>query len=314
MKIKLFLSVLLFLFSVTTALLKAETVSDICSEYNTDQIQDANNSRPDRNIPYGDALLWKITGSDGEYAYLFGTMHSQDRLITALPPPVRLAIVESRQFAIEVLLDEASYQLYTNSIKLPEGENLEDMVTPEIWLKLVAISEKYQVDANMLKTMKPWSVFTLIGRPRPVRAQTQDDVLIQFAQSANKPMTGLESMQDIISALDSLPTKDQIVILNDTVCNHKKILAQAKTIRDFYIDRNVAAIIRMNDEPHHDESVFERYMDKLVYSRNRKVLEKIISMVTPGGSFIAIGASHLPDEQGILNLLAERGYKIEAVF
>ena len=314
LNIRIILSLFFLLLFTSFATVADSGKPDTCKDYVSSGNQDSNDNRPVSKILYGQGLLWKISGKDGKFAYLFGTMHSQDRLVTSMPPPVRLAIASSAQFAIEVLLEEDSYRVYADASKLPDTQNLQKMLAPDIWSRLVPIADYYRVDAAALNTMKPWAVFTLIGRPRQVRAQTQDGALINYAQSMNKSMVGLEKMEDIVSALDGIPKPDQITILNDTVCNHKEILAQAKELRDFYIARDLAAIVHMNDEPHQDEAVFERYMNSMVYERNRKILEKIIPMIQTSGTFIAIGASHLPDEKGLLNLLAQRGYGVTAVF
>jgi uncharacterized protein YbaP (TraB family) len=37
------------------------------------------------------------------------------------------------------------------------------------------------------------------------------------------------------------------------------------------------------------------------------------SRLAKGGQFIAVGALHLPGEEGVLNLLSGRGYRLTAV-
>jgi len=44
------------------------------------------------------------------------------------------------------------------------------------------------------------------------------------------------------------------------------------------------------------------------------MVERMQPLLTAGDSFIAIGALHLPGERGVLRLLAQRGYTVEAIY
>ena len=44
------------------------------------------------------------------------------------------------------------------------------------------------------------------------------------------------------------------------------------------------------------------------------MLEKLEGYLEQGNTFVAVGASHLPGERGLLNLLAEKGYSVERVY
>lgn len=295
--------------------LAGEKTPDSCQPYreDTDKTGVKDTKLPD-NIPYGKGLLWKITAPDNKFIHLFGTMHSQDRLITDIPPPVRLRLVKSNTFVMEVMLDEAANQAFSRAVYFQDDQRLDRLLQEDIYNELAEKISGYGIPPDMLPRLQPWAAFTLVGRPRPVNAPTQDIKLMQVAQSANNDIAALETMEELLSVLQGIPLADQIEILNDTVCNHAEILQQARELVDLYINKDLAAIIKLNDEPHHDEEVFNRYIERMLYSRNERMLGKIERYLEQGNAFIAVGASHLPGERGLLNMLAEKGNAVERIY
>ena len=60
---------------------------------------------------------------------------------------------------------------------------------------------------------------------------------------------------------------------------------------------------------HWTQSMFE----KIYYSRNQGMADNIIKMLKNGNSFLAlVGASHIPDQVGIVSILRRSGYSVEA--
>jgi len=288
--------------------------ADICSAYRQDPATEDDHIKSTASIPYGYGLLWKITIPEGGNGYLFGTLHSQDRNVTSLPPPVKLALVKSRRLALEVIPDQAANDAFTSAIYDDENYDLSKLLDPGIYSWLETHITDYNIPVESLPRLKPWAAFTLIGRPRPVRAITQEMALMHEAERVNLPVSGLESMQELVQTLDGIPQNDQLTILYDTICNHSKIIRQTRDLMEMYLARDLAAIVRFNDQPHHDETVFKHFMDAVLYDRNQRLVGRIERYLHEGQAFIAIGASHLPDEKGLLKLLEDRGYLIERVY
>jgi hypothetical protein len=44
------------------------------------------------------------------------------------------------------------------------------------------------------------------------------------------------------------------------------------------------------------------------------MVDRMQPFLDAGGAFIAIGAMHLPGDDGVLSLLANKGYEISAVY
>src|SRR3989344_8724862 len=56
-------------------------------------------------VKYAKGLLWKIEVPGARSSYLFGTIHSDDRRVTALPEPVIRALDASNRFTMEAIID-----------------------------------------------------------------------------------------------------------------------------------------------------------------------------------------------------------------
>ena len=310
---RLFLFLLLFLSGLAYANAN-ESLPSFCQPYISSNGDHEQDSTGRDSIPYGEGLLWQISAQNGNHAHIFGTMHSQDRLVTSVPPPVRLALVKSREFVMEVELDQHANEVFNQAIYFSDDTQLKNLVNDEIYSWLENNIGNYGIQKDDLSRLKPWAAFTLVGRPRPVHGPTQDIVLMQLAESANIKITALETMSELVSALDGISMEDQIIILNDTVCNHGEIIRQTRDLVYMYINRDVAGIVLQNEQPHYDEAVFDRYMQQLVYDRNMRMVQKIETIMQQNNAFIAVGASHLPGKRGILKMLEQRGYSITRVF
>jgi len=295
----------------------SETLEQICHEYRLEpekiiSPEDINNKK--ENNEFSSGLLWKIETPTGQSNYLFGTMHSQDRAVSQFPPHVRLALAQSQPFIIESVLTEESNKVFFESIFFPENEKLSDLVAAPIYQYLEKVLPDYGVPLEKIPNLKPWAAFTLMGRPKPVNAETLDMVLIQTARSLNKTIISLEDMNELIEPMEKLSASDQIIILNDTVCNHGQIVKDSWELVQLYLARNLAGMLAFNNQAHFDEDIFNRYMQGILYDRNERMLEKIIPYLNDGSAFIAVGALHLAGNKGLLKSLKEKNYKITRIY
>lgn len=263
---------------------------------------------------YQKGLLWKAE-KDGKTNYVLGTIHSQDYSVTRFSPPVRLALVKTRTLLMETIPDESANEAFFSNMYFADNTRLDELLGAELFAEFRRIALDYGLQEERLAEVKPWAAFSLIGRPKPVRAASQEQNLFNLARQTVSEIKSLESMEEIIASLESLSLSDQVTILKDTICNHANIIRDAKELVDLYVARDLAGIIAFNNKPHHDEALFERFMQAILYNRNDKVMQMIEQEFARGDVFVAIGASHLVDERsGILQQLAEKGYKLSPVY
>ncbi|MFT5396918.1 MAG: hypothetical protein ACI85N_002133 [Gammaproteobacteria bacterium] len=289
-------------------------LSDECKDFRSFSEKTTANVSSNQTTPFKKGLLWKIVSPEGKVNYLFGTMHSQDYAVSKFPPEVRLALVKSKTLILETIPNEEANQAFIDMMYFKDGQRLDNMLEAEFFNELKNWIKDYGVEPEKLKHLKPWAAFSLTGRPKPVRAPSLESNLLRFAQQHRLKVKSLETMQEILSALDSLLMEDQLIILKDTICNHNKIIRETKTLVDLYVNRDLAGLVAFNKQAHYDEAVFDRFMQSVLYDRNIVMLERIEKAFAIGNAFVAVGASHLADEKGLLQNLSNKGYRITSVY
>ncbi len=285
-----------------------------CKDFRSLPEETSENVSPNHSSPFTKGLLWKIQSPEGKLNYLFGTMHSQDYAVSIFPPEVRLALVKSKTLILETIPNEEANQAFIDMMYFKDGQQLDNMLETVFFDELQNVIEDYGVEPEKLKHLKPWAAFSLTGRPKPVRAPTLESNLLRFAQQHMLKIESLESMQEILTTLDDLSIEDQLIILKDTICNHDAIIRETKTLVDLYVNRDLAGMVAFNKQPHYDEAVFERFMQKVLYGRNIKMLKRIEKAFAQGNAFVAVGASHLADQKGLLNELSNKSYTLTRIY
>jgi uncharacterized protein YbaP (TraB family) len=56
-----------------------------------------------------------------------------------------------------------------------------------------------------------------------------------------------------------------------------------------------------------------QYQDLLLNNRNHNWVEKLKTIMPKSSVVVAVGAGHLPGEQGVINLLRKAGYTVTPV-
>ncbi len=290
---------------------------DVCEAYIPAHPIDAGALLRESTGPTG--LLWRIDGQTAKASHIFGTIHLDNPRVTAIDPRVRLILVRSRKLMIEVLLDEKANQAYQRAIYQPAGNedhaSLRTLLGTVLYPRYLDLATReYGLPPAAAARLKPWAAFNLLARPRPRSGVVLDEVLSGLAARAGRPVEGIETMDDLLATLEAIPLDDQLEILRDTLCNHRLLMQQVGTLLRIYLARDLDALQGFNEQPHHDEAVFARFQQRILYRRNELMLQRVLPEIEQGEVFIAVGALHLSGPRGLLQRLREAGYRVTAEY
>ena len=280
--------------------------------------------RPD--IPYGAGLLWQIEKGGLPPSYVFGTMHVPDPEFLQLPPPVNDALTRSRIAAFELVTqkgDEISESRhYFAAALLPEELSLSDLLDSTSYAQVWRIAMRQRPSTIMIgryhiSRFKPWFVMETVGRTDSTLSRldrskpTLDDMLKLRAREAGKTVVGLETFEEQLAIANDLPMNDQVALLKAYLANYNG-WHNYSTYARIYRSGDTAMFygIWLQSLARVEPELAGRYTERVFDLRNRVMVERALPLIEQDSTFIAVGALHLPGEQGILRLLEQQGFTV----
>ena len=273
-------------------------------------------------VPYGSGLLWKIERAGVEPSHVFGTIHSTDKRVHRLPKPVAHALRTAKSLILEVVRTDDMPARMARLMMLRDGRRLEDILGGELFGRVAAVARLYGIPPNVLQRIKPWAALMTISLPPAEKARQAagrlplDLALGARAQKRGIPVYGLETVEEQLGLFEGLPEADQISLLAAAVSDNAKLEPLFERMIRSYLDRDLGALMTTaidqtaGSDPRHREIFEIRFLKR----RNRLMAERVRSRLDAGGAFVAVGAAHLPGENGLLSLLARHGYRVERVY
>jgi uncharacterized protein YbaP (TraB family) len=261
-------------------------------------------------------LLWEITAPGQTPGYLFGTIHSGEPAVLALPAQVQQAFDAADSVVLEVLLDLDAMRYSSQVMLLEEGRLLSDITGKELYEKTARATRTRGIPDVVLERMKPWAAAVTLSMPAPEAGEVLDMELYQQALQAGKPVFGLESIREQLAIFDDMPEQEQLVLLRDVVENFAEIDAMQRELIDAWLQRDLGMLMAINDAAMQtgDRQQAVEFQERLIIRRNQLMAERLQQYLKDGRVFVAVGALHLPGEAGLLNLLEQRGYTVRVIY
>lgn len=256
-------------------------------------------------------LLWRVEAPDVAASYLFGTIHISDPRVTQLSPSVTAALEDSAHFVTEVMFDADTVARMSRAMYFHDGQSLSQRLPDALYARVVDLLARHQVGAAAADRLKPWAAYTTLSLPPDQRAPPLDLVLMGAAQAAGKTLSGLETLDEQIAVFEGLTEAEQIELLTLTACHYERFQAEVDEMIAYYSSEDLAGMMRM--AARYESPLQARFMDLLLRQRNHRMVARLRGALGQGGLFVAIGALHLPGNEGVLKLLRDAGFRITRV-
>ncbi len=273
-------------------------------------------------------LLWKISGNGLEKpSYVFGTYHLSPLGIKDSIAALPQAVNETTQVYGEVVMSEMMSPAFMQSMQqqmmMPKDSTLQSLFTPEQYEEVgKVIKENMMVDIAMLAQLKPAAItqqlaVILYMRHTPgFNPQEQlDNYFQQQAQQQGKKVGGLETVQSQIDILfNSQTLKRQAELLHCMAHDIDRTVGQVKRVIAAYQKQDLNVVLQLLAERHGDAcDPLPGEMEALIDNRNKAWAEKMPAIMSEAPTLFVVGAGHLPGDNGLLNLLQQQGYTLEAL-
>lgn len=279
--------------------------------------------RPD--IPFDQGRIWQIDGEGLAPSYVFGTYHISDPRVIDIPLAVEDAFVSAEIAAFEYDYgpDAEKFEVEAEMVKLPEGTTLRSIVGNGTFGKLQFIIEGDGWTPR--NDLKPWVMWDILGGPRAGfytsddeslrNRPVLDDWLQTRARDEGKTVVGLETQEEGFRKYDTIPMAMQAELLRATVDNYHSRRAGAPTVQ-YYLDGDMAMLQAFWQESlsWYAPEVAAMLDFRILTNRNRIMVERMQPLMKKGSTFVAVGAGHMPGEEGVLRMLEREGFTVTRLY
>lgn len=273
-------------------------------------------------------LLFKVSDKDGNYAWLFGSIHIGDEKLYPLPSYVKYAFEESDALAVE--FDVVSFQKDMNavidamaSMVYKDGTKISNHISKETYDAAVDILKENNSYKKEIDLYMPcyWQLLinNLMYAKNNIDTENGVDInLIKEAYKQNKPVYDIESPELQYGMMASLSDETQEMLLKSAIASYK-----ANNVQGFNILINAWAgghkeILRMAFsttpifQSEKEKELYEEYTKALITDRDSGMVEYTERALTSGETlFICVGSAHVIGTNGMVDQLEDKGYTVE---
>ena len=156
------------------------------------------------------ALYWTVL-RDGEPAgYLLGTIHSEDPRVLDFSESLIEQLGSVDLFAMEMVPDLPTLNRLTEYMHYQDGSTLEDRIGPERFERVRAALSGYRMPPDWIAGMKVWAAMMTLSVPPPQTGLFMDFSLSLRAAGSGLKVIGLETLEEQLSFLESMPMEQQL--------------------------------------------------------------------------------------------------------
>jgi uncharacterized protein YbaP (TraB family) len=267
------------------------------------------------SVPSEKTFMWKVENGETTL-YLLGSIHALKEDAYPLPPAIEAAFAEVEVAVFEIDLDnmtKAAIKMMSAG-SLEKGRTLEEVVGPDTWSKFETHVGELGFDASLYQGMKPWlaaltvAAFELTKHGYLATAGL-DTYLSQRADETGKKRLALETAAFQVSLFADLSPEQSLAFLSYTL---EDLALMIPEMDQLYRDWRAGSVESVENALLEGFEEFPEVFKKMVADRNHAWMPKIEKLLAGDrDAMVVVGSAHLVGEQGVVNLLREKGYTVE---
>ncbi len=265
-----------------------------------------------------DGLVWAIEGEQNT-VYLVGSIHLLRQSDYPLPPSINVAYEDAEKLLMELDMDDmdqlAMARIMMEAGRAPEGQTLTSLLGDDY----ESASEKaglINLDLKRLDALQPWLVAMTVTQ-MAMMSEGFDPMagvemhITRRAGQDQKPIEGLETLEEQIGALSGMDMEDQIDFLLVTLDEMEKVSEGVESLVGAWRDGDIETMVNDLIAPMNEN---EDVYDAMLTNRNRNWIETIEAQLEGEDDvMILVGAAHLVGDDSVNDMLEKRGHKLRRI-
>jgi uncharacterized protein YbaP (TraB family) len=259
------------------------------------------------------SLLWKVSGNGLEKeSYLFGTIHIICKSDFVMDERITSAFESTEELILELDMSDPQLQLKMQQVSMNPGmKNIQGEMDESLATSLDEfLIKNYGAGLAQLGVLKPFVLSSMVMlKALPcTEVESYETFYTTKANEAAKPVLGLETVEFQVGIFDKIPQDLQLQELGKMLAEDYS-QSEFQTMISAYLAEDILAL----DKVMTSSGMMADYRSILLDERNKIWVPKIEEAMKTKSVFVAVGAGHLGGEFGVIQLLKDAGYSVEAI-
>jgi uncharacterized protein YbaP (TraB family) len=270
------------------------------------------------NTP-GVPLAFELHAPDGRTAFLQGSVHFARESEAAIDPRAKQALAQADVLVGELDMENLSpmqvaTQLYQMG-RLPEGQHLSDVLSPETFALLQQRAKETGTPIEPFMEMKPWVLamsFLAVALVQSGFTPEEGVELQVYASERPKATRGLETIGDQLRLFDDMSYEAQDHMLRDALKPTDENAIQLDSMFSAWRCGDAPALESVLTGMQAADPDLAPFYEATIFQRNQRMAKGMQAVIAESQhAFIVVGALHLVGARGIPALLEQAGYRVE---
>ncbi len=270
-------------------------------------------------------FLWEVQKENIKF-YLFGTMHLKHPAADLTVKNVKPLIKEVDEVYTEIPLNIFAKFAVLQAMTRDDNKTIKDILPPKLYTDLdnylrninpllnASIFNKYKIMAIVigLDALKYEMYYPDI---KPI-----DEQIYNYAKSLGKKTGGIELVEEQIKLFELFNPKESIKILKAALDYNKKHPDADIELIKYYLSGDGNSLLKLLNESLDSsglkEEIKKRYLNALLYERNKKMAKRIIEKVSKNRNkkyLFAFGALHFLGDKSVIYYLKKSSFNVKRV-
>jgi uncharacterized protein YbaP (TraB family) len=198
---------------------------------------------------------------------------------------------------------------------LPDNKTVADYLDPDDFMLL----KSYFIDSlgtspvvftNAYARMKPFFLQQMLYiRFLGQNIESYELAFTRMAEDSDKPIEGLETLEQQLGFLDATPMSQQLEGLVKSIRDYNSEAMNFDALIQAYKSQDLDALSKLINEYDEMKDITNTLLDE----RNLDWIPKLETYFQKGRAFVAVGAGHLGGEMGVIQLLRNKGYTVQPI-
>jgi uncharacterized protein len=265
------------------------------------------------------SLLWEISGNGlKEPSYLYGTFHLLNHSYLNTVPEVMERLTAARGVVVETEIDSSRMMQLSTKMVMHDNKLSALLSKEDYALVNQEVTKSFGFDLRMADQMKPMTVMLMLSMAEYQKVETLqqykgeplDSYFARHGKQEGKKINTLETMEQQFDLLYNHHSVEKQAEQLVQYIKYKDDAQQMTTrLTNMYLDKDLSGMWNMSEE--YNKMTGQQDMAYMIDDRNKAWMTKLPAIMSERSTFVAVGALHLPGQNGLLELLQKAGYTVK---